>query len=485
MPPLPNIILVLTDDQGAWALGCAGNPEIRTPHIDALAQRGIRFDNFFCASPVCSPARASLLTGRMPSAHGVHDWLKLGNLVTPAGLPNFTGDDRSIEYLRGMRAYTETLAEAGYRCGISGKWHLGDSLQPQKGFTYWNVFPYGYCDHYYHPVMIQDGQVQQVTGYLTDIITDGALRFIDESSVQAQPFYLSVHYVAPHSPWRKGEHPAELTALYQDCPFETCPEEPCHPWQINSVPRGTGERRRELLTGYYAAISGVDRGVGQIVARLRERGLLNDTLFIFTSDNGMNMGQHGIWGKGNGTYPQNMYDTSVKVPCIMSWPGVIPEGVVDDHLLSHYDVFPTLVDLLGLSEPALANLPGRSFAPLLRGQPLAEHAAVVIYDEYGPVRMIRTRSYKYIRRYPDGPDEFFDLANDPGEHDNRISDPARQPLIADLRAALDRFFAAYADPDLDGSRQAVTGKGQLGLAGMSGQEYASDWWYVDEEGRRR
>src|SRR5512142_306248 len=168
MISLPNIVLVLTDDQGAWALGCAGNPEIRTPHIDALAQRGIRFENFFCASPVCSPARASLLTGRMPSAHGVHDWLKRGNLVTPPGLPNFTGDDRAIEYLHGMRAYTETLAEAGYRCGLSGKWHLGDSLQPQKGFTYWNVFPYGYCDQYYHPAMIQDGQVRKVSGYLTD-----------------------------------------------------------------------------------------------------------------------------------------------------------------------------------------------------------------------------------------------------------------------------------------------------------------------------
>jgi choline-sulfatase len=124
----PNIIFVLTDDQGAWALGCAGNPEVQTPRIDALARQGIRFDDFFCTSPVCSPARASLLTGRMPSAHGVHDWIRRGNLVSPKGLPVFAGDDCVIEYLRGMRAYTETLAEAGYRCGISGKWHMGDSL---------------------------------------------------------------------------------------------------------------------------------------------------------------------------------------------------------------------------------------------------------------------------------------------------------------------------------------------------------------------
>src|SRR5512138_2502227 len=130
----PNIVLFLTDDQGFWALGCAGNPEIITPNLDRLASGGIRFDNFFCASPVCSPARASLLTGRMPSAHGVLDWIRLGNLVSPPELPVFAGDHCAIEYLQGMRAYTETLSEAGYRCGLSGKWHLGDSLNPQKGF---------------------------------------------------------------------------------------------------------------------------------------------------------------------------------------------------------------------------------------------------------------------------------------------------------------------------------------------------------------
>ncbi len=290
----------------------------------------MRFDNFFCASPVCSPARASLLTGRMPSAHGIHDWLRRGNLPVQPGLPVFAGDDCAIEYLQGMRAYTETLAENGYRCGISGKWHLGDSLQPQKGFSYWNVFPYGGSNHYFNPVMIRDGQAQIVQGYLTDIITDGALRFLDEAGPGEQPFYLSVHYTAPHSPWEQGQHPTELTDLYADCPFETCPEEPCHPYQINSAPRGTGQKRRELLTGYYAAITGLDRGVGAILRRLEELGLRENTLVIFGGDNGMNMGHHGIWGKGNGTFPQNMYDTSVKVPFLMSWPGHLPQGVVND-----------------------------------------------------------------------------------------------------------------------------------------------------------
>ncbi len=484
----PNIVFILTDDQGAWAMGCAGNVEIQTPNIDFLAESGMRFDNFFCASPVCSPARASLLTGRMPSAHGVHDWIRKGNLVPPKGLPVFADDDRAIEYLKGMRAYTETLAEAGYRCGISGKWHLGDSLQPQKRFSFWNVFPYGGSDHYFNPVMIQDGQVRRVSGYLTDIITDGALHFIDDCAGRPQPFYLSVHYTAPHSPWEQGQHPDDLIALYENCPFDSCPEEPCNPWQVNSAPRGTGDRRRELLTGYYAAVSGLDRGVGQIIDRLRERGMLENTLVIFGGDNGMNMGQHGIWGKGNGTFPFNMYDTSVKVPFIMSWPGVLPEGVVDEHLLSHYDFFPTLVDFLGLSELALAHLPGRSFAPLLLNQPFAEREAVVVFDEYGPVRMIRTRTHKYVHRYPYGPNEFYDLSNDPDERVNCISDPTQQQRIAELRAAMDQFFLTYSDLDLDGARQGATGKGQLTLAGVRGQgqpTYANDWWYIDADGKRK
>ena len=483
----PNIIFILADDQGAWALGSAGNSEVQTPNLDSIAAQGLRFDNFFCASPVCSPARATLLTGRMPSAHGVHDWIRHGNLVPVPGVPAPEKEDTAIEYLRGMRGYTETLAENGYDCGISGKWHMGDSLQPQKGFSYWNVAPYG-GSPYFNPVMIREGRIEQVQGYLTDIITDGALDFLDQPARKERPFYLSVHYTAPHSPWNRGQHPEDLTSLYTDCPFESCPDEPSNPWQVNSAPRGTGEKRIELLTGYYAAISGLDRGVGRVLRRLEETGLRENTLIVFAGDNGMNMGHHGIWGKGNGTFPLNMYDTSVKVPCLISWPGHIPQGRVDDHLLSHYDFFPTLLDLLGLDDPALENLPGRSFAPLLRDQPFTGREAVVVFDEYGPVRMIRSQTHKYVHRYPYGPHEFFDLVKDPGERENRVTDPAYQSLIREMKAGLDQFFLRYADPDLDGSRQAVTGKGQLGRVGTAGQgrqAFSGDVWYVDAEGVRR
>ncbi len=487
MPERPNILFILTDDQGAWAMGCAGNSEVKTPNLDAIAAQGMRFDNFFCASPVCSPARASLLTGRIPSAHGVHDWIRRGNLAPIPGLPASGEADYAIEYLKGIPAYTETLAENGYDCGISGKWHLGDSLHPQKGFSYWNLFPYG-GGSYLNPVMIREGRVEQVPGYLTDIITSGALHFLDQPARKERPFYLSVHYTAPHSPWEQGQHPADLTALYETCPFASCPDEPCSPWQVNSAPRGTGEKRIELLKGYYAAISGLDRGIGQILRRLDENGQRENTLIVFASDNGMNMGHHGIWGKGNGTFPLNMYDTSVKVPFLMSWPGHIPQGRMDDHLLSQVDFYPTLLELLDLNDPALEALPGRSFAPLLRDQPFTEREAVVVFDEYGPVRMIRSRTHKYVHRFPYGPHEFYDLVQDPGERENRVTDPSYQTRIFEMKAELDRYFLRYADPDLDGARQGVTGKGQLDRVGTAGQGRAAffgDWWYIDGDGVRR
>lgn len=496
MQSRPNIVFILTDDQGYWALGAAGNQEIITPNLDRLAAEGIRFENFFCASPVCSPARASLLTGRIPSQHGVHDWIRHGNLpadvAASLGEHNFGDDHIAIPYLEGMRAYTDILAENGYICGISGKWHMGDSLHPQKGFSFWRVVPYG-GSSYYNAPHIRDGKAFFDPRYLTDVITENALVFLEERAAQPdQPFYLSVHYTAPHSPWGADQHPADLRELYKDCPFHSCPEEPLHPWQMNSAPRGTGEKRRELLTGYYASITGLDRGVGQILDWLESHHLRENTLVIFSSDNGMNMGHHGIWGKGNGTFPQNMYDTSIKVPVIFSQPGRLPAGVVNHDLLSHYDFMPTLLDYLSLPNPDADTLPGRSFAPLLRGEALGDEAPIVIFDEYGPTRMIRTREWKYVHRYPYGPNELYNLIADPGETRNLLESATQAGTVSDvaaeLKGQLDEWFARYADPRLDGSREAVYGKGQLARAGAAGKgqpAYADDWWFIDENGNRR
>ncbi len=491
MTTRPNILFLLTDDQGYWALGAAGNREIHTPNLDRLAASGIYFENFFCVSPVCSPARASLLTGRIPSQHGVHDWIRRGN-VSPEvaerlGEKNFAGDSAAIEYLAGLRGYTQTLAENGYTCALSGKWHMGDSMHPQQGFSYWHVMPFGGSAYYGAP-FFADGELTIQDGYLTDVITDHALRFLDTRAGNPDPFYLGVYFTAPHSPWGADQHPDDLRDLYRDCPFESVPDLPAHPNQINSAPRGTGERRRELLTGYYAAISGVDRAVGQLLDRLEALGLRENTLVIFSSDNGMNMGHHGIWGKGNGTFPLNLYDTSVKIPFIAAQPGVLPEGVVSRDLLSHYEVLPTLLEYLGMENPEADDLPGRSFAPILRGEERTGRDSVVVFDEYGPTRMIRTREWKYIHRYPYGPHELYDLVNDPGEEVNLIDRPEHAAVQGSLRAELERWFVRYADPEIDGAREAVAGKGQMGLAGSRGDgvnTHAADWFYIDAEGKRR
>lgn len=462
----PNIIYILADDMGSWALGCAGNHEVRTPNLDRLAAEGMRFDHFFCTSPVCSPARASIMTGRMPSQHGVHDWICSGNVTRSElreevqGQPIFADERTAVAYLAGQLTYSELMAEAGYACALSGKWHLGASAVPQKGFERWFTIARGGCS-YMKPDIVENGEVTIVDGYVTDLITDRALDFLNELSQQDNPFYLSVHYTAPHSPWECSEHPEEYVAMYEDCLFESVPELPLHPNQITSAPHGEGERRKELLRGYYASITAMDNGIGRIIDMLEEQGLREQTLIIFMGDNGMNMGHHGIWGKGNGTFPLNMFDTSVKVPAIFSHPGVIPAGQVRSELVSQYDMFPTLLAYTGLSNLDRYPLPGRSFLPLLRGEEDDGHEDIVIYDEYGPVRMIRTQAWKYVHRYPYGPHELYDLHNDPNEDVNRIHDAACQDVLEDMRRRLGEWFGKYTDPSKDGRVAPVTGNGQL------------------------
>jgi arylsulfatase A-like enzyme len=463
-------------------MGCAGNSDIRTPNLDRLAATGLRFDNFFCASPVCSPARASILTGLMPSRHGVHDWLRGGNMRGDLALGG-----QPIEYLAGLTGYTDVLAANGYACGLSGKWHLGDSHHAQKGFTFWEAHATG-GGPYYGASMIRDGEIVQEPRYVTDVITDNALRFLETRMAEPQPFCLNVHYTAPHSPWDRKNHPAELyDAYHRDCPFGSTPDLPPHPWQINSAPLGADPaRRRAELSGYYAAITAMDANIGRILDALERGGRRNDTLVLFTSDNGMNMGHHGLYGKGNATFPMNMYDTSVKVPMLASMPGLTPQGCVNDELLSHYDLMPTLLDLAGLPTPNAASLPGRSFAGLLRGEVSAGCGFVVVLDEYGPVRMIRDRHSKYVHRYPYGPHEFYDLDADPGEMRNLIADPAHARRIETLKAELETWFHRHTDPARDGVREPVTGKGQLGPCGPAaeGRKVQADDWNYTADGAR-
>lgn len=459
----PNILFLLADDQGAWALRCAGNKDIYTPNLDRLAQDGVRFENFFCASPVCSPARASILTGTMPSCHGVLDWLDGGNLDAAlpgvSGKPQFKNETIPIPYTDHLTAYTDLLAEYGYRCGLSGRWHLGDSMTAQHGFSEWYTIARGGCG-YYEPEIIQSGKLKFETGYVTDLIAEQALKMLESFQHQDTPFYLSVHFTAPHSPWEETEHPKEYLDLYRSCEFTATPDLPLHPNQVDTCPSGTGERRKELLRGYYAAISAMDMQIGRILSKLGDLGIAEDTIVIFTADNGMNLGQHGIWGKGNGTFPQNMFDSSVKVPFILSWKGHTKENAVCHELFSHYDILPTLCELTDIPIKTKQKLPGRSFKDWLYEPEKETDREVVIFDEYGPVRMIRDKEWKLILRYPYGPDEFYHISADKDEIQNLYGKPEYTGLILQMRKKLETWFLDYSDPDIDARKEGVTGSGQ-------------------------
>lgn len=465
-----NILFILSDDQGAWAMRCAGNSEIKTPNLDSLAKTALQFENFFCTSPVCSPARASLLTGRIPSYHGVQDWIRGGNLDRSklgelADLPQFKSETTPIDYLDGITCYTDILAQNGYNCALSGKWHLGNSKKMQHGFSRWFTIGRGGCT-YYNSDLVENGEVYIEKRYITDVITDHAIEFIDELSKEAAPFYLSVNYTAPHSPWDKDDHPEEYWNQYSDCEFTATPDLPIHKNQIHSAPFGTGQVRKDLLRGYYAAISAMDANIGRILANLDEIGERENTLVIFSSDNGMNMGHHGIWGKGNGTFPFNMYDTAVKVPLLISLPAQIPQGKLVTGLYSQYDFMPTLLDFLGLPPYTDEQLPGKSFAPTLRGLEQAQNNSVFVYDEYGSTRMIRNGDWKYIHRYPYGPNELYDLKHDSEELCNLIEDEGLNELVVSMRAQLNEWFATFTDPRVDATKEAVTGSGQLCRSGI-------------------
>ena len=443
----PNIILILADDMGYWTLGSAGNRDAYTPNLDQMAQDGTRMENFFCASPVCSPARATLMTGKMPSCHGVLDWISEGNIET--------AEKEGIEYLKEFPCYTDYLNKAGYICGLSGKWHLGSAQKPQKGFCHWYAHQAG-GGPYFDPPMVRNGKLVQEKGYVTELITEDALKFISEAKTTGQPFYLSVHYTAPHTPWI-GNHPKRYLELYKDCSFESCPVEERHPWQIEfadfSFPRD------EMLRGYFAAVSAMDESVGRIRARIKELEIERETLVIFSSDNGFNCGHHGIWGKGNGTFPANMYDTSVKVPMIACWPGVIPSAQRLLGLYSACDFFPTIMDIAGLPFDASA-FPGTSFASVWKGEDKdRKEGDIAVFDEYGGVRMLRQKTWKYICRYPNGPNELYNMEEDPQERVN-IIDKVPPQLVKLLHNRLEKWFYYQTRPETDGRTAGVTGAGQ-------------------------
>jgi arylsulfatase A-like enzyme len=435
----PNILVFLTDDHGRWTLPCYGNRETVTPTLDWLARTGTRMDRAFTPGPVCSPARASFWTGRIPSGHGVHDWIH-------------EPDEGGHPGIRGQNTLAQRLHHAGYQTALCGKWHCGHFTEQQPGFDTWFTLANGTNARFGNQPFIEgNGTRVEHHGHQATFITDRALRFLGESD-RDRPFFLFVGYTDTHTP--HAGSPERLVSRYRGASFSDIPREepsPAH-GQVRLALHPDPAKRHESLAQYYASVSMIDEQVGRILDELDSRGQLDNTLVVYTSDHGHMNGHHGLHTKGNATIPQNLLDESILVPCLLRWPGRIADGSARNEMVDHCDLWATLLDAAGCDADAAARAdrsPGRSYLPLLTGHDLAWRDAQCC--EYGNARMIRTDNAKLIRRYagPNGrfADEFYDLSADPRERVNRMGDPAAADRIAALSARLEAHFASYELPE--------------------------------------
>jgi arylsulfatase A-like enzyme len=424
--------MFMTDDHGAWATGAYGCGDIRTPNIDKLSASGARFTRAFACTPVCSPSRMTYMTGAMPSHHGVQDWLQ----------PEDSYGAASHRWLDGHLTYSQVLAGSGYTLGMCGKWHMGEDDRAQAGFGYWASVPGG-GGTYRDPEFVHNGRRAKIDGFKTDIVGNFALDFLSRQK-PGEPFYLLVPFYAPHTPY--DYQPEEYRKQYAGSAFPCFPDTPVHPWQNRGLRAMHGNRAAKHA--YSALITGVDANVGRILEQLDRMGAREDTLVVFTADQGWCAGHHGVWGKGNGTVPFNMYEESLRVPLIWNHPGRIAPGRVLTPLVSSYDYFHTILDYLGIPAPAPdQRRVGRSYAGFLRGEKPRWRDR--LYFEYCYVRGIRTETAKYVERTREWPSEMFDLENDPGETRNVIDDPEYRKRRDALRADLDGFFRRTGAPPIE------------------------------------
>ncbi len=431
-----NVVFILTDNQGAWTLGCYGNPDIKTPHIDQLASEGIRFTRALSSNPVCSPTRATFLTGLIPSQHGVHSFLD----------PKFMMGPEAYNTLAEFTSLGEVLRDAGYVCGLSGKWHLGANLTPSEGFSFWVTKPDGSTREFYDQDIIENGAVRKEAGYTTDLWTRKGIEFIEQN--KERPFFLYLAYNGPYALGNLMLNPSRnrWASIYRGQPFFSFPRDAMHPWQHANK---QFHNRQEAIERVACEVSGVDDGVGEVMATLKRLGLEKDTLVVYASDQGWMGGQNGMWGMGDHFRPVGAHELMMQIPLIFRQPEKIPANRTSDLLVSNYDFLPSVLGHLGLGDkmPAKPKSPGRDFSPVLRGESI-EWANEVFY-EMETCRAIRTDDWKYVARFPNGPFELYDMKADPRERLNLYGQSVTEPRRAELATRLDGFFTRYADPQYD------------------------------------
>ena len=441
-PARPNIIFIITDDQRADWLGAAGHPHLQTPNIDRLAEEGAMFTNFYTTTPLCSPSRASFLTGQYPHTHGVINNDKLGLDVISHTLMTFP----------------RRLREEGYETAFIGKWHMGLDDSRRPGFDHWISFKGQGL--YIDPVVNVNGESRQLDGYMTDYLNEEAAAFVAQP--HSEPVLLYLSHKAVHYPFLPA---ARHDTLYDDVAYSPPPLdeadltgkpairrqiEPFDHFQLEGVApepvqsrRGRGRDESSILRDQMRALASVDEGVGLLLEALERSGTLDETIIIFTSDNGYLLGEHGRF-----TDKRFAYEESIRIPFVVRYPALIEAGTRIDEMALNVDVAPTLLELAGV-EP-VSRMHGRSLLPLFsgrdvewRGAILAEHFFEKVVPAAPAWKAVRTEEWKYIH-YPDldGMDELYNLSADPRELRNVIADPAAQDTLMALQAQLDRLLEA-------------------------------------------
>jgi arylsulfatase A-like enzyme len=467
----PNILYIMSDDHAAHAISAYGSRVNQTPNLDRLAKAGMRFENCFAVNSICSPSRATILTGKYSHLNGV---------------PTFNRFDGS------QPTVAKYLQAAGYHTGMIGKWHLGSD---PTGFDYWKILPGQGV--YFDPAFLSPEGRQVIQGYVSDIITDLAIDFL-KNRPRDKPFFLMCHHKAPHRPWEPDakhralfadKHIPEPDTLRDDYSTRTDAIRECtqkvfydltrrdlklvppagltsaelnswlrvKPTEVELVVDSktnklTGDalnawKYQRYLQDYLACIQSIDDNVGRLLDWLDQNGLATNTVVIYTSDQGFFLGDHGLYDK------RFMYEASIRMPFLVRWPGVIKPGTVQDAIAINPDFAPTFMDMAGLSEPA--DMQGRSLVPLLKGQPPTDWRTSFYYRYYHDpgdhnTRAhygVRTTDHKLIYFWKKDQWEMYDLVKDPDELHNLYSDPAQQDTVAQLKKELYRLKKEVKDDD--------------------------------------
>ncbi|CAL1516810.1 sulfatase-like hydrolase/transferase [Chitinophaga sp. MM2321] len=399
----PNILVILTDDLGYHDVSYYGTPDIRTPNIDNLCKAGIRFDNFYANSPVCSPTRAALLSGRYPEMVGV------------PGLVRYRADDNFGFLMPDAMLLPKLLKQEHYHTAIIGKWNLGletPNTPNEKGFDFFHGFlddmMEDYSTHLRHGknFMRENQQVVNPKGHATDIFTEWAVDYIHKQSKSQDPFFLYLAYNAPHTPIQP---PAEWLA------------------KVKVREPHISEKRAKLV----ALIEHLDDGVGKVIQALKERGLYENTLIVFLSDNGGELSveaNNGALRGGKGS----MYEGGIRVPAFLVWANEIKAGAVSTQLALTMDIYPTISEITGAS--INHSIDGQSLLPILKkpSEKLAERPVFFIRREgnrqYGgqTIQAVIADNWKLLQNTPYGPYELYHLSDDPLEKHNLITSQVDQ-----------------------------------------------------------